>query len=107
MKKGTLFLLSVLFSTYSFAETSKSVWLEDIPSKCDGKIILQEIPMIMNESEFLFGEVLDVQNIRAAGRSANQLVCYADLITQESKLNKTYQITFSMNSVGNVLVSYK
>ncbi|OOH89285.1 hypothetical protein BMT54_06870 [Pasteurellaceae bacterium 15-036681] len=103
MRKLGLFTLLGLFSLPIMAESTRSIWMTDIPRQCYAEDIIQEIPMLMSNYEIL--EVLDVTNVETIERTKSRLVCSAVLVADNGR-QKQYKITFTQNSMGDVIVSY-
>lgn len=120
--RNILVLTLCLFSIYSYAASSISGYLDNLPRKCHPKHIIREIPFvepnwlelefrqqftesyINNYSHYMPLEVIDVKNVETVKRGNNQLVCRASLITDKG--SRPYTITFSENSVGQIIVSH-
>lgn len=129
--KKILSLILCLFSIYSHAESSISGYLDNLPKKCHPKHIIREIPFVslvkpsklelelrqqielreqfnknhsIDYSYYFPQEVIDIKNVETVGRDNKQLICRADLITEKG--SRPYTITFSENSVGQIIVSY-
>lgn len=90
------------FSTFSFAESSRSMFLEYLPLQCEAEDIIKEIPFTMSGFDIL--ETLDVVNVKTIEKISSKLICSAEIVTEKG--NKKYKITFTQNSMGNVIVSY-
>lgn len=101
--KKLIFVLLSIFSCYSFAEASRSIFLEDLPKYCEAEIIIKEIPMLINNMGF--SEVLDVIDVSTIDKTNRKLVCSVVFVTEKGNTMPTY-VTFSKNSVGQVIVSY-
>lgn len=102
MRKLILTIALSLISTFSFAESSRSMFMDELPSQCKARDIIQEIPVIMSNFDVI--EILDVVNVETLERTNSRLTCSAILVTEKGQ--KRYKITFTQNSMGDIIVNY-
>ncbi|OOF86682.1 hypothetical protein BKG93_02130 [Rodentibacter ratti] len=129
--KKILALVLCLFSIYSHAESITSRYLNKLPRKCHAKHIIREVTHVslvepsrielelkeqlelreqfnknhsIDYSYYFPQNVIDIKNVETVGRDNKQLICRADLVTEKG--SRPYTITFSENSVGQIIVSY-
>lgn len=104
MRKYLITLL-LSFPVFSYAESSVSMILNDIPSHCSPRVIIDEVPIIT--VGFNFGEIIDISDVIEITSNRNKLECKAKLISNETSLTGFYNVSFTRNSVGDVIVSYQ
>ena len=102
MRKLILTITLGFISTFSFADSSRSMFMNELPSQCKAQDIIQEIPVTMSNFDVL--EILDVTNVETLEKTNSRLTCSAILVTDKGQ--KRYRITFTQNSMGDIIVNY-
>lgn len=105
MKKYLLLLL--LFPSFWVqAQSTRSLFLDQLPRKCDSRTIINEIPFI-SDNHFNMGEVLDITNVSQILATPVKLECKAMIKSNNSALNGMYNISFNKNSIGDIIINYQ
>ncbi|MGX2987210.1 hypothetical protein [Ursidibacter sp. B-7004-1] len=101
--KNILFVIFIALSSKIMAHSSISFNLDKIPEDCYAEDIMEEIPMLMTNDDIF--TVLDVVDVDLLDKRTNKLVCSAIFVTEKGN-TQPYEITFTKNSMGKIIVSY-